>query len=1124
MASYFNEKANSLISDSGYKKKAIFLESLVHLPEIRKFDDALRRVYLNTPTVREIALEATKPAFRQKSDSSAEDTGESQPQWTETGIRAVGPDTAVLEFKKLINRWFRRWQSAFDTNRGVDPAVIEKLIAALNAAGITYGEKTLSFEFEEHTDLIDKAAERRAAKARKHRFLVEQSESITADSQSVEELPLGKQPGKATAAASASPNQPESLDSQYSPAIEDYRAALISATEGLQLPLPEPVRPTMKQLSIDIPLIPTSAREAEDRNTAQRLIHTAVLTQVQPKFDEFHLDLDAAIEEGRRILILGDPGSGKSTRLRLAACEHASGEKKPGKKMPILLECRRFHSKGVPEKLSNAFEMAIEDYVADECVHQTVVDIEELLKTEGLLLLVDAIDEVPSDHREEFCKTITKWARIHEGLAIVVTSRIVGVQGFEQILLEQFESCRVDSLTSELKIEFLKKFLLWKRQGDSVETLSVIADSQMAIGRLTDTVLMLTLAAQVLLTGHEQIIHNRIALLYQALIELIKRKVGLQEHPVEFNELIPHLEWLAIWMRRQSRIRCFKTDAVKAFNELRKTEPTPEREKRSAQDLVNAAIAPIGILSVAGKSIDENGDLQEDLQFIHQILQEFLAARACRFRRGNTDPLETIQIMAGTIQTKKLSLKRYDRTWYEPSVDPDWQETIRMALAMLPKETTAQAFDILLPRVGDNFDTRRARGVFAVACLADGPDVTQETLQRIIQAFCEVISSADEPLFVTEHSTAQVAIRSAVSSKLGPRIIDELLAQFETQTDEKRMAIGGILVEFCFQNEPISEKNAGHIIFTLKESVVSKKKKDRTRGVLEFLRSILFGWEHVNRLNSISFNEIYSAIFPLCSRSTAERAAALWTLAYLSKMTKAFGKASSFLLSTGPLLRQVETIILDESSTDTEVGLAAAILGDSCTLYPDQEFDVVRALNEVANGITPRWAFPEPVEMNKQKVVEALLRRQEDVPMEGIYHALGSMGVFSPDAVQVLKFTLFDASENPRRLGEETLFLGLVGTEDASQLLVDSISRIPEKSWDRILFGVILADNVEATAALLAGGNFYPDALAFCLAGSRERDRGLQCLEQLIEHQNKTVRKAVAAALKRRVDWDAAGF
>lgn len=136
----------------------------------------------------------------------------------------------------------------------------------------------------------------------------------------------------------------------------------------------------------------------------------------------------AASEGFPRLMVLGKPGSGKSTFLRHLAVNCAKA-KFLGEYIPVLLELR-----DVDEATFSLFQ-----YLHEEFGLEQEAQTEQILKQGQVLLLLDGLDEVPSSLRQTMQHELRKFTKRYDKNRFILTCR---TQTTEYIL-EQFKAVEV---------------------------------------------------------------------------------------------------------------------------------------------------------------------------------------------------------------------------------------------------------------------------------------------------------------------------------------------------------------------------------------------------------------------------------------------------------------------------------------------------------------------------------------------------------------------------------------------------------------------------------------------------------------------------------------------------------
>jgi hypothetical protein len=240
--------------------------------------------------------------------------------------------------------------------------------------------------------------------------------------------------------------------------------------------------------------------------------------------------------EGRTLLILGEPGAGKTiTLLRLTKSLIACAEKDESLPIPVVFNLSSWATK----------QQNIDDWLVEELKEKYTIP-KELgkvwLKKEQLLLLLDGLDEVRAESREVCLQALNKFLQDHGLTQMVVCSRIRDYEALSTRLKLQGAIC-IQSLTPEQINQYLEK------AGEQLQAVKTLLQEDTALQELAKSPLTL----------------NVMALAYQGFsVEDLPKTGSVEERRKHlFNTYIERM-----FQRPRASQRYKKTQAIKWLNWL----------------------------------------------------------------------------------------------------------------------------------------------------------------------------------------------------------------------------------------------------------------------------------------------------------------------------------------------------------------------------------------------------------------------------------------------------------------------------------------------------------------------------------------------------------------------------
>lgn len=359
--------------------------------------------------------------------------------------------------------------------------------------------------------------------------------------------------------------------------------------------------------------------------------------------DELERDLfrpRTASELAARQVVLGGPGSGKSTLVSYVALKAAAQEQAP---LPVVVRLREY----VRQKRCDS----LLSFVADECsellqVPTEVAQLEEAAGSGQLLLLVDGLDEVVDEHeRARVRDLLVAFANRYNRAPVLATSRIVGYD-HAPLPPEQFARLQLQPFGDEEIRTFFARWYRIAEADDPRERERRTADLLAALERepRAQALARVPLLAQLIALVHryETNLPGERAALYDVCVKTLvvtwprargRRFTGLDE-----AQQRAVLEALALRLQEQRG----------ADEKKEHTDVTIGR--RAFEDALTELLADQGVGSSAAERrvlaehwvewlARDTGLVVEQqpgiFEFLHLSLLEFLAARALLVREGS---------------------------------------------------------------------------------------------------------------------------------------------------------------------------------------------------------------------------------------------------------------------------------------------------------------------------------------------------------------------------------------------------------------------------------------------------------------------------------------------------------
>ena len=392
------------------------------------------------------------------------------------------------------------------------------------------------------------------------------------------------------------------------------------------------------------------------------------------------------------LVILGDPGSGKSSLLQYLALDWAEKplNELPLHPLPLLIELRRYIRYRSHDNRASVLDFLHAGSAA--ICHLDQRHLDEWLKAGRALVMFDGLDEVFDPAvREEVITEIIRFTNDYHDARVIVTSRMIGYKpqrlrdaGFCHLMLQELDDAQID--------DFITRWHDRTYANDAERTLKVkrlrkaIKDRR-AIRQLAGNPLLLTLMA--ILNRHQELPRDRTELYLQA------SRVLLHQWDVEGKLLTdPRMEKISIEHRdKQAMLRkvAFHMQASEkglSGNTIR----ADELEKilsdylKSIEIADSRSVARIMIEQLRARNFILCSLGENYYAFVHRTFLEYFCASefVWQFKETRTMSLE------------QLKTDVFGRHWH----DERWHEVLRLIAGMIESNFTGEIIDYLCEREG----------------------------------------------------------------------------------------------------------------------------------------------------------------------------------------------------------------------------------------------------------------------------------------------------------------------------------------------------------------------------------------------------------------------------------------
>ncbi|MDR2231553.1 MAG: NACHT domain-containing protein [Tannerella sp.] len=467
--------------------------------------------------------------------------------------------------------------------------------------------------------------------------------------------------------------------------IDKIGASLYSKFSGSRLFRRKALKKYKKSLFKNNEKVKISFRRDRPLNMADIFIPLKVTDTT----DNIQFEIEQAISMYEKVVVLGDPGSGKSMFCKNILFKYSKGQLK-SERIPVLVELHRLSDK------SFTISTLLEKSFINNDFPNSSKFLTQCLKSGNLFILFDGYDEINSNERKRVTDLINDFIRENNKCQYVITSRIAVYKNeFENVTNKTLEL--VDFDQQQIR-KFLHSWGTEMPEGKSINQLMQILQDRPKILLLATNPLMLTIVAYLYTDTLHILPHSRSEFYDKATDVLLSPKDGIEDK-YDYRDKSLILQHLALTSQDESQDELQDRKLIhytNVFKEIEKILPNIKRDKSDIQPILKEIVERSGLLITV--------DRGEYYQFAHLTMQEYFSAKQLIDKQGEL-------------------LERFKKD------KQTWRETVKLWCG-LANDTTRMISDLY-----------EIDPVIAFECIADARSIKPETANKIIYHFEELLSN-----------------------------------------------------------------------------------------------------------------------------------------------------------------------------------------------------------------------------------------------------------------------------------------------------------------------------------------------------------------------------------------------